>query len=139
MSLCRCGPPSATPTLDVRSVSLPPSGMASRALTARLMITCSNCPTSALTAQRSRTCGTSRTTFSPIRRRSSTVRSESASPRSITCGRIVCVRDIAREPPDRLHLLLLIDLVLQRALLGGLERVDDGGLALALRLILDRG
>ncbi len=48
------------------------------------------------------------------------------------------VRDIAREAPDGLHLLLLVDLVLGGALLGGLERVDDGGLALALRLVLDR-
>jgi len=48
------------------------------------------------------------------------------------------VRDIAREAPDGLHLLLLVDLVLEGALLGGLKRVDDGGLALALRLVLDR-
>ena len=34
-------PPSA-PTLAVRMVSVPPSGMASRAFTARLMTTCSN-------------------------------------------------------------------------------------------------
>ena len=41
-------------TLRVRMVRQPPSGMASRALTARLMITLSNCDRSALTYQRSR-------------------------------------------------------------------------------------
>ena len=74
-------------TLAVRTVSLPPSGMASRALTARLTITCSNCETSTLTGQRSRPCTRSSLTFSPISRRSSMVRSDSASPRSSTCGR----------------------------------------------------
>ena len=49
------------------------------------------------------------------------------------------VRDVAGEPPDRLHLLLLIDLVLERALLGGLERVDDRRLPVALLLVLDGG
>ena len=49
------------------------------------------------------------------------------------------VRDVAGEPADRLHLLLLVDLVLQRALLRGLERVDDRGLLFALPLLLDRG
>ena len=49
------------------------------------------------------------------------------------------VRDAAGELADRLHLLLLGDLVLERALLGGLERVDDRGLLVALLLVLDRG
>ena len=49
------------------------------------------------------------------------------------------VRDVAGEPADRLHLLLLGDLVLERALLRGLERVDDRRLLIALLLVLDRG
>src|SRR5262249_25547441 len=49
------------------------------------------------------------------------------------------VRYIAGEAADRLHLLLLIDLVLERALLRGLERVDDRGLPVALLLVLDGG
>src|SRR5262249_6029054 len=158
------------------------------------MITCSNWWTSALTGQRSRTCGTSSVTFSPIRRLSRTVRSESASPRSSTTGRMVCLRenasscrtrlaarlafclicmmschdvverrfvrlvrfcketgphldaagqivevvgDVAGEPADGLHLVLLVDVVLECALLRGLERVDDHRLALALGLVLD--
>ena len=44
------------------------------------------------------------------------------------------VRDAAGELADRLHLLLLRELVLQRALLGGLERIDDRGFAVALAL-----
>ena len=48
------------------------------------------------------------------------------------------VRDAAGELADRLHLLLLCDLVFQRALLGGVERVDDRGFLIAL-LLLDRG
>ena len=48
------------------------------------------------------------------------------------------VRDAAGEAADRLHLLLLRELVLQRALLGGVERVDDRGFLIAL-LFLDRG
>ena len=43
------------------------------------------------------------------------------------------VRDRAGEPADRLHLLLLVDLVLQRALLGGFDRIDDGGLVYRAR------
>ncbi len=42
--------------LEVRTVSLPPSGMASRALTARLTTTCSNWEMSTLTGHRSRPC-----------------------------------------------------------------------------------
>ena len=45
------------------------------------------------------------------------------------------VRDAAGELADRFHLLLLLHPVLERALGGGLERVDDGGLAVALGLI----
>ncbi len=154
-------------------------------------MTCSNCPTSALTGQRSRTCGTLSATFSPIRRLSSTVRSDSdfaevdhlrahgllagegqqlphqaRRPVGILLdlhdvlerriGRLVRVQqevgrhhdgaeqivevvgDIAGKPPDGLHLLLLVDLVLERALLRGLERVDDRGLAVALASLLDR-
>ena len=40
--------------------------------------------------------------------------------------------------PTDLHLLRLVDLVLQRALPGGFERIDDRGFAVAL-LLLDRG
>ena len=52
------GVPSPDATLAVRTVRLPPSGIASRALTARLTTTCSNCDRSALTGQRSRPCTT---------------------------------------------------------------------------------
>ncbi|MNT57353.1 hypothetical protein D3C72_1947150 [compost metagenome] len=41
-------------TLRVLMVILPPSGMASRALTQRLMSTCSNCDRSVFTGHRSR-------------------------------------------------------------------------------------
>ena len=47
------------------------------------------------------------------------------------------VRDAAGELADRLHLLRLRELRLQLALLGGLDRVDDRRLAVAL-LLLDR-
>ena len=46
------------------------------------------------------------------------------------------VRDAAGELADQLHLLLLVELVLQAALLGGLQRIDDGGLVIAV--LLDR-
>ena len=48
------------------------------------------------------------------------------------------VRDAAGELADHVHLLRLVDLVLQRAPLGGLQHVDDGGLGLAF-VLLDRG
>ena len=48
------------------------------------------------------------------------------------------VRDAAGELADHVHLLRLVDLVLQRAPLGGLQHVDDGGFGLAL-VGLDRG
>ena len=64
----RAGRHSSAVTLAVRTVSLPPSGIASRALTARLTITCSNCETSTLTGHRSRPCTRSSLTFSPISR-----------------------------------------------------------------------
>src|SRR5471032_2683806 len=69
--------------------------MASRALTAKLTITCSNCEMSTLTGHRSRPCTTSSVTFSPISRLSSMPRSLSVSPRSSTCGRKVCLRENA--------------------------------------------
>ncbi len=46
------------------------------------------------------------------------------------------VRDAAGELPDGLHLLGLVDVVLELALGGGLQRVDDGAFAVA---ILGRG
>jgi hypothetical protein len=49
------------------------------------------------------------------------------------------VRDVAGQPADRFHLLLLSELILERALLRGLERVDDRRLLVALLLVLDRG
>ncbi len=48
------------------------------------------------------------------------------------------VRDAAGELADHVHLLRLVDLVLQRAPLGGLQQVDDGGFGLAF-VFLDRG
>ena len=48
------------------------------------------------------------------------------------------MRDVSGEPPDGLHLLLLVDLVLERALLRGFKRVDDCGFTVALLLVLDR-
>src|SRR5262249_44900595 len=49
------------------------------------------------------------------------------------------VRDVSRQTADSLHLLLLVDLVLERALLRGFERVDDRSFTIALLLVLDRG
>ena len=43
------------------------------------------------------------------------------------------VRDPARELPDRLHLLRLGELLLELALLGGVERVEDRALAVRVR------
>ena len=48
------------------------------------------------------------------------------------------VRDAAGELADGVHLLRLVDLVLQRAALGGLQQIDDRGLGVAL-VLLDRG
>ena len=48
------------------------------------------------------------------------------------------VRDAAGELADHVHLLRLVDLVFQRAPLGGLQHVDDRSLGLAL-VFLDRG
>ncbi len=191
MPLCCRRALSSALTLAVRMVSLPPSGMASRALTARLTIACSNWPMSALTGQRSRTSGMLSVTFSPISRRSSMLEirqrlaeldhlraqrllarereqlpHQARGPVGVLpdlhdvlerrIGRLVrvqqevgrhhdgaeqiveVVRDAAGEPADRLHLLLLRDLVFERALLGGVERVDDRRLLVAL-LLLDRG
>ena len=49
-------------------VSLPPEGMASRALTARFMMTCSICPASARTGQRLGLGTMTRSMSSPIMR-----------------------------------------------------------------------
>ena len=48
------------------------------------------------------------------------------------------VRDAAGKLADQLHLLLLRNLVLELALRGGFQRIDDGRFLVALRL-LDRG
>ena len=48
------------------------------------------------------------------------------------------VRDAAGELADHVHLLRLVDLVFQRAPLGGLQQIDDGGFGVAL-VFLDRG
>ena len=48
------------------------------------------------------------------------------------------VRNVASKPADGLHLLLLVDLVLERALRRGLQRIDDHRLALALLFPFDR-
>ena len=81
--------------LRVRMASVPPSGMASRALTARLMITCTNCVLSALTYQRSRPDRILRSIFSPSARLSSAARSVSVSPSSSTSACSVCRREKA--------------------------------------------
>src|SRR5216684_1986634 len=176
ISLCRCCALASAPTLDVRSVSRPPNGMASRALTARLMITCSNCPTSAFADQTAEQNGEVRERLAEIdhlrvhgllARERQQLPHQARRPVGVLLdlhdvlkrriGRLVRVQqevgrhhdgaeqivevvgDIAGEAPDRLHLLLLIDLVLERALLRGLERVDDRSLPIALLLILDCG
>ena len=59
---------SSAVTFAVRTVSLPPFGIASRAFTARFTTTCSSCDTSAFTGQRSRPCTGTSSTFSPSRR-----------------------------------------------------------------------
>ena len=46
--------------------------------------------------------------------------------------------DAAGELADHVHLLRLVDLVFQRAPLGGLQQIDDGCLGLAF-VLLDRG
>ena len=48
------------------------------------------------------------------------------------------MRDAAGELADHVHLLRLVDLVLQRAALGGLQHVDDRGLGLGF-VLLDGG
>ena len=47
------------------------------------------------------------------------------------------MRDAAGELADRLHLLRLRELVLQRAPFGGLQRVHDGGFGVALFFLFD--
>ena len=85
--------------------------MASRALTARFTITCSNCEMSAFTGHRSRPCLTSSVTFSPISRRNSMLRSLKTSPRSSTCGRSVCLREKASRCRTRLAARLAFCLI----------------------------
>jgi len=130
-------------------------------------------------------------TFSPSNRFSSTLRSDSTSPTSSTCGRNVClrgkceqlpnqcrsarrvllnlddvlerrigrlvrveqkiirhhdgredvveiVRDAAASWPTGLHLLRLREMILQRALFGRLEKINDGRFGVA-RILFDRG
>ena len=49
------------------------------------------------------------------------------------------VRDAAGELTDGIHLLLLLDLVFERAPLGIVERIDDGGFRIALAVVVDGG
>ena len=76
--------------------------MASRALTARLMITCSNWWMSTSTKPRSRSCEILSSTFSPSTRPSRLPRSESASVSTCTLGCSVCLREKARSWRTRL-------------------------------------
>ena len=161
-------------------VSLPPSGMASRALTARFTITCSSWFRSALIGQRSRPwldLQRDRLAEQPVEQHGDVgehlAELDDARPQRLPAresqqlphqpGRAVgvlldvhdvlegrvgrpvageqqvgeaddggqhvveVVRDAAGELADRLHLLALRELRLERALLGRLERVDDGG------------
>ena len=73
--------------MRVRSVILPPSLIASRALTTRLTITCSNWLRSAFTSQRSRPYTTSSWIVSPTSRRSSICSSDRTSLSCSVCGR----------------------------------------------------
>ncbi len=75
-------------TLPVRTVSLPPLGMASRALTARLTMTCSNWWTIGLDRPEvAAVADVELDLVADARRFSSSERSDSTSPRSSTCGR----------------------------------------------------
>ena len=82
-------------TLRVRIDRVPPFAMASRALTARLMITCTNCVRSAFTYQRSRPGEILSVIVSPSDRLSSGARSVSVSPSSSTSACSVCRREKA--------------------------------------------
>ncbi len=113
----------------MRTVSLPPSGMASRALTARLTTTCSSCDRSTFTGHKSRAKARDQaSTHSPIRRRSSIVRSDKVSLRSSTCGRKVCLRENASScrttARGAVGVLLDLDDVLERRI-GRLVRVEQ--------------
>ena len=97
---------------SVSMVSVPPSGMASRALTARLMITCSSWPWSTLSpAPRSRPCVILSSMVSPISRRSRFDSSASTSVMSSTRGCRVCWREKASSwrtrPAARLAFCLM--------------------------------
>ena len=89
----------------------PPSAIASRALTTRLTITCSNWLRSALTSHRSRPCTTSSSIVSPTSRRSSICNSDSTSPSCSVCGRSVWRREKASNcrtsPAARLAFCLI--------------------------------
>ena len=73
-------------------VSLPPPGIASRALTARLRITCSIWPGSALIVPRLEASAVRSSTSSPINRRSIFSRSETTVLRSMATGCKTCLR-----------------------------------------------
>ena len=103
---------SAASTLAVRTLSLPPFGMASRALTARLTMTCSNWEMSAFTGHRSRPCMTSSVTFSPISRRSSMRQVVRAARRDrAPAGASVCLRENASRCRTRLAARLAFCLI----------------------------
>ena len=90
---------------------VPPLGMASRPLTARLTMTCSNWLRSNLTGHRSRPWTSSSLTLSPSSRCSSIDRSESVSDSVSTCGRSVWRREKASSwrtrPAARLAFCLM--------------------------------
>src|SRR6266545_2887541 len=118
-------------------VSLPPWGMASRAFSARFTITCSIWPRSARTAPRSGAGAVTRSTSSPINRRSNRSMSVTTRFRSRTAGcriwrRLYAsswrVRPAAREPAHRLHLLRLAQLVLESLDLGDVALRAPGAL-----------
>ena len=69
--------------------------MASRAFTAKLIITWSNCPRSTLTAGRAFPCSISKSTVSPIRRLSKLDSSLKSSDTSNRTGSNVCFRENA--------------------------------------------
>ncbi len=77
---------------EVRTVSWPPFGMASRALTARFRITCSICPGSAFTAASLGSGKNSNSMCSPMRRGSILPISTTMAFNSITRGCKTCIR-----------------------------------------------
>ena len=86
--------PEAAPpsTFAVSMVTVPPSGIASRAFTTRFMITCSIWPGSALTVPRSGAATVTIRTSSPISRRSMRSRPATRALRSISRGCSACLR-----------------------------------------------